>query len=73
MKRIFLFVVTNLAVPALAQCGAFHRRAGVRREPLANGDMVTLGLLQGMLNTFGFMRLFMSHPPLDERIAALQT
>jgi Zn-dependent protease with chaperone function len=58
---------------------------------MANGDMVTLSLLQGVLNTFviflarivadlagtgsasGFMRLFMSHPPLDERIAALQS
>ena len=52
---------------------------------VANGDMVTLALLQGVLDTFviflariigstqGFMRLFMSHPPLDERIAALQT
>jgi heat shock protein HtpX len=60
---------------------------------VANGDMVTLALLQGVLNTFviflariigsfvginsgegsGFMRLFMSHPPLDERIAALQS
>jgi Zn-dependent protease with chaperone function len=47
--------------------------------------MVTLASLQGVLNTFviflariigsasGFMRLFMTHPPLDERIAALQT
>jgi Zn-dependent protease with chaperone function len=47
--------------------------------------MVTLALLQGVLNTFviffariigsigGFMRLFMTHPPLDERIAALQS
>ena len=77
---------------------------------VANGDMVTLALLQGVLNTFviflariigsiadrallksdrqesqmqafgintgstgGFMRLFMTHPPLDERIAALQS
>jgi Zn-dependent protease with chaperone function len=40
--------------------------------------MVTLVLLQGVLNTgtgsaSGCMRLFMSHPPLDERIAALQS
>jgi heat shock protein HtpX len=52
---------------------------------VANGDMVTLALLHGVLNTFVIflaritgsfidrMRLFMSHPPLDERIAALQS
>jgi heat shock protein HtpX len=28
--------------------------------------------LAGTGSTHGFMRLFMSHPPLDERIAALQ-
>jgi heat shock protein HtpX len=61
---------------------------------VANGDMVTLVLLQGVLNTFdiflariigrvsadlagtgstnGFMRPFMTHPPIDEHIAALQ-
>jgi Zn-dependent protease with chaperone function len=109
MKRIFLFVVTNLAVLALLSVVLFivERVFGVQlagggllrsmsrsqaeavlgREitHVANGDMVTLALLQGVLNTFviflariigrtqGFMRLFMSHPPLDERIAALQT
>jgi heat shock protein HtpX len=52
---------------------------------VANGDMVTLALLQGVLNTFVIFLariigsivdralLFMSHPPLDERIAALQS
>ncbi len=62
---------------------------------VANGDMVTMALLQGVLNTFvivlarvvgrvidgylsggdggGLKRLLMSHPPLDERIAALRT
>jgi Zn-dependent protease with chaperone function len=51
----------------------------------ANGDMVTLALLQGVLNTFviflariidGFIDRVSSvgsHPPLDERIAALQS
>lgn len=51
---------------------------------VANGDMVTLASLQGMLNTFVILlartigsfvdrALFMSHPRLDERIAALQS
>jgi Zn-dependent protease with chaperone function len=104
MKRIFLFVVTNLAVVALLSVVIFiiERVFGVRLAGqglggllrsmsrsqveavlghevthVANGDMVTLALLQGVLNTTGsgsgFMRLFMSHPPLDERIAALQS
>jgi heat shock protein HtpX len=33
--------------------------------------MQAFGINSG--DTGGFMRLFMSHPPLDERIAALQT
>jgi Zn-dependent protease with chaperone function len=45
MKRIFLSIVTNLAVPALLST----------RE------------------TGGFMRLFMSHPGLEARIAALRS
>lgn len=40
MKRIFLFVVTNLAV------------LGYEITHVANGDMVTLALLQGVLNIF---------------------
>jgi heat shock protein HtpX len=34
-------------------------------------QMQAFGINTG--STHGFMRLFMSHPPLDERIAALQT
>lgn len=51
MKRIFLFIVTNLAAMAL------------------------LGLVVIVIEQVfgGFARLFMSHPPLDERIAALRS
>jgi hypothetical protein len=48
MKRIFLFIVTNLAVLALLT--------------------VVIFVIE---QVFGVRRLFMSHPPLDERIAAL--
>jgi heat shock protein HtpX len=34
-------------------------------------QMQAFGINTG--STHGFMRLFMTHPPLDERIAALQT
>ena len=34
-------------------------------------QMQAFGINTG--STHGFMRLFMSHPPLDERIAALRT
>jgi Zn-dependent protease with chaperone function len=138
MKRIFQFLITNLAVLALltlvifiiervfgvhlaggglggllvfaAVCGfgGARRNAALVRVStggllrsmsrsqieavlgheithVANGDMVTHALLQGVLNTFVIflariigsfidrMRLFMSHPPLDEGIAALQS
>jgi hypothetical protein len=58
MKRIFLFIVTNLAVLAVLSVAIFviERVFGVRLPQ--NG----LG---------GLTRLFMSHPPLDARIAAL--
>jgi len=82
MKRIFLFLVTNLAVLALLTLVIFivERVFGARRNAalvavssgllrsmarpqveavlgheishVANGDMVTLALLQGVLNTF---------------------
>lgn len=88
MKRIFLFLVTNLAVLALLSVVIFvigqffgvHLRqggmggllvfaaifgfagalislalskwTGARKSHVANGDMVTLALLQGVLNSF---------------------
>jgi len=76
MKLIFLFVVTNLAVLALLSVVQVEAAVGHEITHVANGDMVTLALLQGVLNTFVIVlaRLVgMSHPPLDERIAALQS
>src|SRR5207302_1397056 len=41
---------------------------------VANGDMVTLTLIQGVVNTFVvLLALFASHPPIEARIAALQS
>jgi heat shock protein HtpX len=46
---------------------ALKRSQGAPMPP----QMQAFGINTG--STHGFMRLFMSHPPLDERIAALQT
>jgi hypothetical protein len=51
MKRIFLFVVTNLAVLACPWAQA-EALLGHEISHVANGDMVTPALLQGVLNTF---------------------
>jgi heat shock protein HtpX len=73
MKRIFLFVVTNLAVSSgllrsmIAALEALKRSQGEPMPP----QMQAFGINTG--GGSGFMRLFMSHPPLDERIAALQS
>jgi heat shock protein HtpX len=40
-------------------------------EPLPAKQFVAFGIAEGPVGS-GFKRLFMSHPPLDERIAALQ-
>lgn len=81
MRRIFLFLATNLAVLALLTVVVFviERVFGVRLTGgglgavLVFGDMVTLVLLQGVLNTFVIFLARSIHPPTDERIAALQT
>jgi hypothetical protein len=78
MKRIFLFLVTNPAVLALLAV-VFVVVSGVR---LTEGGLVELLVLAavcgfgGSLNNGsmgGFMHLFLIHPPLEARIAALQT
>jgi hypothetical protein len=110
MKRIFLFLVTNLAVLALLGLMVFiiEQVFGVRLGQggtggllvfaaiFGFGDLAGTGSMIGALETLkrshgepmppqmqafgvntgetgGFMRLFMSHPPLDSRIAALRS
>jgi Zn-dependent protease with chaperone function len=77
MKRIFLFAITNLPVLALRNMSRAQVEAVLCHEisHVANGDRVTMARLPGVLNTFVIFLariIFMSHPPLDERIAALQ-
>lgn len=55
MKRVFLFIATNLAI-VLAQ--------------LLPDKMAAFGISGGKAK--GIKRLFMTHPPLEKRIAALQ-
>lgn len=50
MKRIVLFLVTNIAVMLVLSVSA--RILGIDRYLTANGDMVTLTLIQGVVNTF---------------------
>jgi len=50
--------------------GALQALKRSQGEPMPQ-QMQAFGINTGSAN--GFMRLFMSHPPLDERIAALQT
>jgi heat shock protein HtpX len=95
MKRIFLFVVTNLAVLALLGLMVFIIESvfGVRLGQGGaggllvsaaifgfGGALISLALskwtakrMLGVRVIGGFMRLFMSHPPLDARIAALRS
>jgi hypothetical protein len=78
MKRIFLFLVTNPAVLALLAV-VFVVVSGVR---LTEGGLVELLVLAAVCgfggsltngSMGGFMHLFLIHPPLEARIAALQT
>lgn len=77
MTRIVLFVLTNLAV--LAVLAVVLRLLGVDRildeqgvrGPAALPDSLKAFGIRGATRT-GLARLFMSHPPLEERIAALQ-
>jgi heat shock protein HtpX len=88
MKRISLFIVTNLAVLVLLALVIFviQRVFGVRLGQGGAGGLQLLKRSRGeplppQMQAFGintgesrrFMRLFMSHPPLDARIAALRT
>ena len=83
MKRIFLFLVSSGLLRGMSH-PQIETVLGHEISHVANGDMVTLALLQGVLNTFVIFlariigsiadrALFMTHPPLDERIAALQS
>lgn len=76
MKRVFLFLATNLAVIVLF--GITFRLSGV--EPILDQEGVHQPHLPDQMAEFGvsgrigqgLSKLFMSHPPLDERIAALK-
>jgi hypothetical protein len=61
MKRIFLLLLTNLAVLAVLTIVAHP--IGLDRWLAVRGSSPVAR---------GIQRLFMSHPPLDERIAALR-
>jgi hypothetical protein len=78
MKRIFLFLATNVAVLAvlsvLFQVFGVERSGGgpgPARKPARDGDeLAAFGISGGIPE--GLSRLSMSHPPLEQRIAALQ-
>ena len=76
MKRIFLFLATNLAVLVLLSLGVFvvERVFGVHLAGSGLGGLLVFAAICAINtdSTHGFMRLFMTHPPIDERIAALQ-
>ena len=50
---------------------ALRRLQGVSGEPLPDENMAAFGI-SGARGTGGWKRLFMTHPPLEERIAALE-
>ena len=89
MKRIFLFIVTNIAV--LVVISIIFSVFGIGDYLANQGTELDLGALQRLgggaqrdlqdqlaafgingVRAGGFRRLFMSHPPISERIAALQ-
>ena len=79
MKRVFLFLVTNIAV--LVVLSVVLQILGVDRILDEQGSDLDLGALLIFSAAFGisggmaqgFKRLFLSHPPLSERIAALES
>ena len=77
MKRVGLFIFTNIAV--LVVLSIVLRLLGVDSILDERGVGLDVGNLLVLCAVFGmggsgrrFGRLFMSHPPLDERIAALK-
>jgi hypothetical protein len=66
MKRIFLYLATNLAIVLVL--GITLRLLGFER--ILDEQGVGLGINGGPGG--GLKRLFMTHPPLAERIAALR-
>ena len=63
IKRIALFLATNLAIAALKRLAAAH-------SPPLPDQMAAFGIRGGIGQ--GLRRLFMTHPPIEERIAVLE-
>jgi len=78
MKRLFLFLATNVAV--LALLSVVLQVLGVEQWLYREGAGIDVAGLLIFSTLFGISggipeglsRLFMSHPPLEARIAALQ-
>ena len=73
MKRVVLFLLTNLAVMLvlgvvvnLLGLNTFVSRSGLNL-PVLFGFALVFGIRGG-----GLTKLFMTHPPLEDRIAALR-
>ena len=74
MKRIFLFFMTNIAVLVILSVSimitALELLKVSPQQPHLPEQMAAFGISGGIGQ--GLERFFMSHPPLEERIAALQ-